>query len=373
MKMKGIKTSKMSGNPVIHYALQLLALSLLLYFCFVIIKPFITLLIWSSVLAITLFPFHKKLTSWFGGRKWISAILITVVMFLLVIGPATSLLLATIDEFKVISNAYSEGMLQIPPPDERVKEWPVIGNSLYVYWSEASTNISSFIAKHYEDIKPVVLKLIALLSSAGKGILLLMASFLAGGVLLVYGEDASKIVNLFFIKLVGKQGEKMEKSIAVTVRNVSKGVLGVAFIQAILAGVGMVAAGIPLAGLWALIGMVLAIVQIGLLPVSLGVIIYIWTTGDTLAAILLTAWMLFVGVVDNIIKPFMMGIGAPAPMLVVFIGTIGGFIMSGFIGLFTGAIVLTLGYKLVMEWLNPENEEENEPDYHGPLQDQLVE
>lgn len=373
MKIKGIKKNIMIGNPVIHYALQLLALSLLLYFCFAIIKPFITLIIWSSVLAITLFPLHKKLTVWFGGRKWWSAILITVVMFLLVIGPATSLLLATIDEFRVISNAYTEGVLQIPPPDEKVKEWPVIGNSLYNYWSEASTNISAFIAKHYEDIKPVVLKLIELLSSAGKGILLLMASFLVGGAFLVYGENASKIVNLFFTKLVGKQGEKMENTIAVTVRNVAKGVLGVAFIQAILAGIGMIVAGIPLAGLWALIGMVLAIVQIGLLPVSLGVIIFIWTTGDTLTAVLLTAWMLFVGVVDNIIKPFMMGIGAPAPMLVVFIGTIGGFIMSGFIGLFTGAIVLTLGYKLVMEWLNPENDLAGEIDSPNSDQDLLGE
>ncbi len=373
MKIKGTKNNKLIGNPVIHYAIQLLALSLLLYFCFAIIKPFITLIIWSSVLAITLFPLHKKLTAWFGGRKWFSAIIITVVMFLLIIGPATSLLLATIDEFKVISNAYSEGVLQIPPPEESVKDWPVIGSSLYLYWSEASSNISAFIAKHYEDIKPVILKFIELLSSAGKGILLLMASFLVGGAFLVYGDQASRIANLFFTKLVGKQGEKMENSIAVTVRNVAKGVLGVAFIQAVLAGVGMIVAGIPLAGLWALIGMVLAIVQIGLLPVSLGVIIYIWTTGDTLTAILLTAWMLFVGVVDNIIKPFMMGIGAPAPMLVVFIGTIGGFIMSGFIGLFTGAIVLTLGYKLIMEWLDPDNEDQNKVDSDEIVQEQLVE
>jgi predicted PurR-regulated permease PerM len=118
----------------------------------------------------------------------------------------------------------------------------------------------------------------------------------------------------------------------------------------------MMIAGVPLAGLWALIGMVLAIVQLGLMPVSLGVIIYIWSTADTLTAALLTAWMLFVGIVDNIIKPFMMGIGAPAPILIVFMGTIGGFILSGFIGLFTGAIILTIGYTLVTAWLTSEIE-----------------
>ena len=356
MKIKDRKQNKVFENPVIHYALQLLALSLLIYFCFQIIKPFLALLIWASVLAITLYPLHKKITQWFGGRKWLSAILIVVAMFLLIIGPATSILLATIDEFKVLSVAYTEGRLQIPVPDESVKNWPVIGNALYGYWVEASGNITNFIGKHYESIKPVVVKLIALVSSVGKGILLLMASFLVAGFIMVYGEDGAKLARLFFRKLVGKQGEKMEQSVAITVRNVAKGVIGVAFIQAILAGTGMIIAGVPLAGLWALIGLVLAIVQIGLLPVSLGAIIYIWSTGDTLTAVLLTVWMLFVGVVDNIIKPFMMGIGAPAPMLIVFIGTIGGFILSGFIGLFTGAIILSIGYKLIIEWLESGNE-----------------
>jgi predicted PurR-regulated permease PerM len=352
MKTNEKKHQNIFGNPVIHYAIQLLALSLLLYFCFEIIKPFLTLMVWASVLAITLYPLHKKITKWFGGRRWLSGMLIVVAMFLLIIGPATSLLLATIDEFKTLSVAYTEGKLQIPAPDESVKNWPVIGNTLYGYWSEASENITNFIGKHYESIKPVVVKLFALVSSAGMGILLLMASILVAGFIMVYGEDGAQLARSFFVKLVGKKGEKMEQSVAITVRNVAKGVLGVAFIQAILAGTGMIIAGVPLAGLWALIGMVLAIVQIGLLPVSLGVIIYIWSTADTLTAVLLTAWMLFVGIVDNIIKPFMMGIGAPAPMLVVFMGTIGGFIMSGFIGLFTGAIILTLGYKLITDWLS---------------------
>jgi len=132
---------------------------------------------------------------------------------------------------------------------------------------------------------------------------------------------------------------------------VAKGVIGVAFIQGLLAGVGLVVADVPLAGLWALLGMVLCIIQIGMMPVSVGVVIYIWTVGDTTTAILLTIWMLFIGIIDNILKPIMMGVGAPVPMLVVFIGTIGGFIYNGFIGLFTGAIILTIGYQLAIGWL----------------------
>ena len=347
----------LSENRVIHSALQLLALSLLIYFCFEIIKPFVTLLIWASVLAITLYPLHKKFTSLLKGRKWISASIITLIMFLFIIGPATMLTLATVDEFKVLHAAYAEGNLQIPPPNESVKEWPVIGDALFEQWSEASANITGFLAKHAEDIKPYALKLLDLLSSAGMGILLLMASFLVAGVLMVFGEHGAELAKLFFARLVGKRGEVMEKSVAITVRNVAKGVIGVAFIQGIMAGIGLVVAGVPLAGLWALIGMVLCIVQIGMMPVSIGVVIFIWSAADTTTAILLTIWMLFIGIIDNILKPLMMGLGAPAPMLVVFMGTIGGFIFNGFIGLFTGAIVLTLGYQLAMGWLKTKPED----------------
>lgn len=342
---------KLFDNKVIHYALQLLALSILLYFCFEIIKPFINLLIWGSVLAITLYPLHKRLTNLLKGRKWISATIITLIMFLLIIGPATMLMLATVDEFKVIKELYSERLLSIPPPDENIMNWPVIGAPLFNLWTEASVNITDFYTKHADTIKPVGIKLFELLSSVGMGILLLMASFLVAGIMMVYGEQGAELAKMFFARLAGKQGEVMEKSVAVTVRNVAKGVIGVAFIQGMLAGIGLVLAGVPLAGLWALLGMVLCIVQIGIMPVSIGVVIYIWTVGDTTTAILLTIWMLFIGIIDNILKPIMMGIGAPAPMLVVFMGTIGGFIYNGFIGLFTGAIILTIGYQLAIGWL----------------------
>jgi len=348
-------------NKVIHYALQLLALSLLIYYCFEIIKPFVSLLIWGSVLAITLYPLHKKLTRILKGRKWISASIITLVMYLLIIGPATSLLLATVDEFKNLVNAYKDGALQIPPPEENVKNLPLIGSKMYELWNEASINLTGLLAKNVETIKPIALKTIDLLSSVGMGMILLMTSFLVAGILMVYGEQGAEFANLIFAKLAGKQGEEMQNSVAITVRNVAKGVIGVSFIQGILAGLGMILAGVPLAGLWALVGMVLCIVQIGILPVSIGVIIYIWGAADTTTAVLLTIWMIFIGIIDNILKPFMMGIGAPAPMLVVFIGTIGGFIISGFIGLFTGAIVLTIGYNLFIQWLkvNPTSVVEN--------------
>ena len=138
---------------------------------------------------------------------------------------------------------------------------------------------------------------------------------------------------------------------ASTIRNVVKGILGVAIIQSSLALAGFLVAGIPYAGIWFFLCLVLAIVQIGILPVSIGVIIYIWSHGDSLTATLLTVWMAAVGLLDNVLKPILMGKGAPVPMLVIFLGALGGFMFSGIVGLFTGAIILSLGYRLFDVWL----------------------
>lgn len=353
--MNDSKISQPSVNPVVHYAIQLLALGFLMVWCFKILEPFITLLVWGSVLAITLYPLHKRLSKKLRDRNAWSAVIITVLSLALLIAPAVWLLLATIDELREVGAAYRSGDLHIPPPSEDVKNWPMIGSTIYNYWSEGSKSISAAIINHQDQVKPVLFKFLALFRTTASGIVLFTLSIVVSGVLMAYGKSASSAVKKLLVKIAGSAGETMTDMAGLTVRNVAKGVLGVAVIQSILAGIGFVLAGIPFAGFWILICLILAIVQIGILPVSVGAIIYIWSAADGVTAIIFTIWMLFVGVIDNILKPIMLGKGAPAPMLVVFLGAIGGFIFSGFIGLFTGAIVLTLGYKLINGWLYPES------------------
>ena len=342
-------------NVVIHYALQLLALGLLLVWCFWIVQPFITPLVWGAVLAITLYPLHVRLSKLLRGRKGLAAAIISILMLLLIMGPAIWLLLASVSEFKELGTAYRAGELTIPAPAEGVKSWPLIGTKLYGYWTQAATDLTKLVTENQEEVKAVLINLLDLMTSAGKGILLFTISIIISGVLLTFAKSAGSFGHSLLIRIAGKQGETMAKSIELTVRNVAKSILGVSLIQSLLAGIGFVTAGIPFAGLWTLVCLILAIIQVGLAPVSIGVIIYIWSTADTLTAILLTIWMVLVGIMDNILKPIMLGKGAPAPMAVVFIGSIGGFMVSGIIGLFTGAIILTLGYKLVIGWVNPED------------------
>lgn len=344
-------------NPVIHTTLQLLALGLLLMACYFILAPFITLMVWASVLAITLYPLQKIIANKLRGRNGWAASIITVLMLAILIAPAVWLLLSTVKEVRELAQLYRAGQFNIPPPPENVKAWPLIGNKAFNIWSDANSNLTALVVEHTDQVKMVSLKFLDLLASTGKGILLFTLAVVASGVLLAYAKPSGEFAKSLFVKLLGNMGAEMTALAEVTVRNVAKGILGVAFIQSMMAGVGFVLAGIPLAGIWIVVCLVLAIVQIGILPISIGVIIYIWGHGTTLTAILLTVWMLIVGISDNILKPIMLGKGAPVPMLVVFLGAIGGFMSTGFIGLFTGAIILSVGYKLLQTWLNSSKEE----------------
>lgn len=357
----------LTGNPVIHYAIQLLALGLLLVWCFQILVPFITPLVWGSVMAISLYPLHRGLSNKLRGKNALSAVIVTTLMILVILGPAVWLLLATVGEFKELGEAYRTGALHIPPPPETVKDWPVIGKPLFGYWTDASINLTKLISEHTDQVKEVLLQLFGMLKNTATGLIMFFLSIIISGFLLAFAKPAGQFAHDLLVRIVGKAGESLTQTAELTVRNVAKGVLGVAVIQSLLAGFGFVLAGIPLAGLWILVCLVLAIVQVGLLPVSVGVIIYIWGHGDTLTASLLTAWMIFVGVIDNVLKPILLGKGAPAPMIIVFLGAIGGFIMSGFIGLFTGAIILTLGYKMITGWMNVQVEEQKTETTSDPI------
>ena len=136
-----------------------------------------------------------------------------------------------------------------------------------------------------------------------------------------------------------------------TIRAVSQGVIGVAIVQSLLAGIGFKLAGIPSAGLLAFAILLLAIVQIGAAIVLLPVIIWLWATRDFTTALLLTLFLGIVGVLDNILKPLVMGCSLTTPTLVIFIGVIGGTLAHGIVGLFIGPVILSVAWELMVAWI----------------------
>ena len=332
-------------------AIRIGVLALLIAWCFTILRPFITPVIWGAVIAIAFYPACRKLRDLLGGRTKMAASILTVITLLLIILPSIRMVGSLVDGMTYLNGKIHSGEIKIPPPPDNIDSWPVIGKPLKSRWHEASVNLTATLARYVPQLKAVSLKLLELAMSTTMGLLQFTLSIIIAGVLMANAKGGGDLVKELFVSLAGERGSDFADISTITIRNVVKGILGVAIIQGLLAGMGFAVAGVPGAGVWAFLCLFLAIIQIGIAPVAIPVIIFMFYRADTLTAGLLMVWLILVMLSDNFLKPILLGRGAPVPMLVVFLGSIGGFISMGFIGLFIGAVILSLGFKLFQVWL----------------------
>ena len=339
------------GINIYDTTIRLFILILIVAWCLLIMYPFASIILWSLILGMALYPFHKFLAEKLGNRKKLAAFLIIFSILAIIFLPTWLLIDTLIDEVKELTLRYNEGTLSIPPPTDKVKTWPFFGERLFDTWSNASTNLEQTLLKYQDNLKEFAGKLARGILSAAGGVIQIMVALVIAGVLLVVSGTGESI-RKFFRKLSPGRGDEFADMTMKTVANVVKGILGVALILAILHGILLLLAGIPYAGIWTLVIFVLAVLQIPLFIITLPIILYMFASKEPLPAAIWTVLLLVAGASDNVLRPILLGKGAPVPMLVIFIGVIGGFIFSGFIGLFTGAIVLSIGYKLFVGWIN---------------------
>ena len=342
-----------SFEKLVDIIIRLGVLLFLVGWCFTILSPFVLILIWAAVIAIALYPLYTFFLKVFRQRKgWASSVL-TILMLSILIIPSWLVTQSLYEEVSHLRDLNKQGLLVIPPPGENTANWPSVAKPILDLWKLASEDLQEAMMKYSDQLKTAVAWLLSAVAGIGGGILQFVASIIIAGVLLAYSTSVGNAATKIFIKLVGKNGENFASTTVITVRSVVKGILGVAVIQASMAGLGFFIAGVPYAGVWTVACLFFAVIQVGAGPVAIPVMIYMFSATDTLTAVLLAIWLVITLISDNILKPLLLGRGAPAPMLVVFLGAIGGFIASGILGLFLGAVILTLGYKLFMVWLEP--------------------
>jgi predicted PurR-regulated permease PerM len=341
-------------NIAIDLILKVGALFLVVYLCFRILKPFLGMLLWGLIIAIILFPVFQRLRSLLGKRNKLSSILLTVVALSILVLPSIWLVNQLVEGVRFLAGNIQAGDLSIPPPSESVADWPLIGNWLYENWLELSDNMEKSLKGFLPQILTWGEKTLGTLANTGLGILQFAASIIIAGIFLIFFEKGSESGKQIFKKVVGKRGEEFLDISLQTIRNVATGVLGVAVIQTTLMGLGLILANVPLAAVWIVVILVMTIAQIPVLLFNIPLIIYLFAFGDPLPAVLWTLYFLVMGMIDNILKPLIMGKGSKVPMLVIFLGALGGFIAFGFIGLFLGSIVLSLAYKLYLTWVSLE-------------------
>ncbi len=335
----------------VELAIRLGVLGLLLYFSFTLVRPFITIAIWSVVLTVALYPVYDWMVGQLGGRRRLAAILLTILNLLIVIGPATWLTLGLIDSFRNLSEHLDLSALTLPSPPDAVKTWPIIGASIYQFWDLASTNFRAALAEIAPQLKPLGSILLGIAEGAGIGAIKFFVAIVVAGFLFSPAPSLVDAISSFSRRLASGRGEKFVQLAGATIRAVSRGVVGVSALQAFLAGLGLLAAGIPGASLITSAVLIFGIIQIGPSVVLFPVIIWCWTAMGTTTALLFTLYMIPVSLLDNILRPLVMARGLDTPMLIILIGVLGGTLSYGITGLFLGPIILAVIWELLVAWI----------------------
>lgn len=336
---------------VLETSMHIGVVALLVIYCFQVVRPFIQPFAWGVILAVAIHPAYLRLRGWMGGRAKLAAVVLVAVSLLLLIVPAVLISTSLVESSAELANQLEAGTIRVPAPQPWVADWPIVGDSLHARWSTASQSLEATLREAGPLVKTAIRWLLSASAAAGMGIALFTLSIAIAGVLLSYGNRASKPAYTIANRLFQERGEELVDLGRDIIRSVTRGILGVALIQAILAGIGMLLVDVPAAGLWALLVLLLAVVQIPTVLLLMPMVVYVFATSSSLVAVPFAIWTLTVALSDNVLRPILLGRGAPVPMLVIFIGAIGGFILEGIIGLFVGAVAVAVGFTLFKVWL----------------------
>ncbi|MCP5419692.1 MAG: AI-2E family transporter [Gammaproteobacteria bacterium] len=355
-------------NKALEVTIRIGIVALLAAWCFLIVQPFIVPVVWGIIIATSAYPGYCRLRTVLGERGGLAALIFTLLALIFLIVPSILLAGTLVDGIRWLAENLAKGTLKIPPPPESVGGWPLIGDWVQQFWGLASSNLEAALQQIAPHLRTFSKWLLSVGAGVGLDILQFIVAFIIAGVLLTHDERGRAMARTIALRLSGDRGLQFAKLAQVTVRSVTRGILGVAIVQALLAGLGFLVADVPGAGLWALLCLLLAIIQVGPTLILIPVAIYVFSTANTLFAIVYLIWSVFVGVVDNILKPLLLGRGVDVPMLVIFVGAIGGLLSMGLIGLFVGSIILVLSYKLLLAWLGeePSPPQESSADTHQP-------
>lgn len=330
-------------------------IAILLFLCYEIFKPFLNLMIWAVLLAVTIYPLHQMIAKRLGGKQGRAATLLILISTMLVVAPTIVLMGSFGDSVSVLAHGVKNNTLQIPAPPAKLAEWPRISKKITPIWTRAHESLPSVIKSLQPKLVTVSKDALVIVAGLAGSTLMFFFSWLVAGVIMAYGESGARAALAIFSRISGYQrGEQFTKLATATIRAVAQGVLGVAVIQALVVGIMMLIAGIPFAGILALLVLLLGIAQIPALLITLPVMAYLWVSGEyaTLPAVIYTILIFLAGMLDNVLKPLMLGRGVDAPMPVILLGALGGMASSGIMGMFIGAVLLALGYQIFMQWVD---------------------
>ena len=355
------------SEDFITLAVRIGILIFVVFMCVRYFAPFASLILWGLILAVSLYPIYLRFLSKMGNRHGRTAT-VMVLIGLLVIGIPTIMIGTSFAERVITTyNAIENNTFHVEQPNPKIAEWPVVGEKIYSTWNQIADDLPGYINENQEQITNLSKGIVSGALNTMTGILLFLVSLIIAGIMMAYGESSSASFQKIFQRIAGpRRGPDLWKLSVGTIRSVANGVIGIAFIQALILGIGLILADIPAAGVLAIVILFLGIAQLPAILITIPAIGYMWTLGDlsTTMNIIMTLYLVVGGFSDGILKPLLLGRGVDAPMPVILIGAIGGMITAGIIGLFIGAVFLAVGYQIFMDWVyledNPASQEEHE-------------
>src|SRR6516165_8682561 len=335
------------------FVIRVVCLGLLGYWSLILIGPFLTIILWSIIITVALYPIFDWLSRKLFNHRVLAAVTITIFTLFVMVGPVTWLALSLAETVRMLFAQLGDGSLVIPPPSGAVKGWPLVGEKIYETWQLASTNLQALFVEIAPHFKPLGTSLLIAAGSVGINLFKFIVALIISGFLLVPGPSLVHSIKNILGRVAAGRGEEFVDLAGATIRNISRGIIGIAILQALLAGIGLLFAGVPAAGLFSFLVLLLGITQIGPSLILVPLIIWSWFAMDTTMAVLFTLYMVPVNLLDNILRP-LVAKGLTTPMPVILVGVLGGTLVHGMIGLFVGPIVLSIAWQLIVVWTRDE-------------------
>ena len=319
--------------------------------CLLVLRPFFSALLWAVILSFSSFPIYRRLLKWVRGRRTLAALMMTITMILVVFLPFVMIGAAVSDNVRDLTAAASSWAETGPPaPPAWLHKVPLVGKRIIDRWEIVTTDTEKLIELGKRLIGPTSALLVTIGKLLVSGLAQLALSIFIAFFLFRDGESAAERFVVTVERIADERGRRLLKVAGDTVRGVVYGILGTALVQAVIAGIGFLVAGVPGAGMLMLLTFFLSVVPLGPPLIWVPAALWLFHEGSTGWGIFMIIWGIGVSSIDNVVKPWLISQGSDMPFLLILFGVLGGALAFGFIGVFLGPTLLAVGYRIIADW-----------------------
>jgi len=342
--------------------LAVLAIGGLIIVSLWILKPFLPALIWATMIVVATWPLLLGLQRRLWGRRWLAVSVLMLMLLLIFVLPFSLAIAAVVANAEEIAGwAKSLSTLTLPGPPDWLNSLPLVGEKLHSAWRDLAASGPDELARLATPYARDAMHWFAAeVGSFGLMAVQFLLTVVLAAVLYFWGEAGAQKAHRFGRRLAGERGERAISLAGRAIRAVAFGVVLTALAQSVLGGIGLAVAGVPFAGILTSLMFLLALAQIGAVPVLLGAAAWLYWKGSIGWTVALVIWSVVVGSLDNVLRPLLIRQGANLSLLLIFAGVIGGLIAFGLVGIFVGPVVLAVAYTLLDAWMH-EGEGGTEP------------